>query len=458
MINSKKSIDLKEVSEHIKRRLDSIYPIWRNKLQYFFPYAPASLLEDPPPELILLLGDAFNILNPEESDALKDLLKKLLSEAKDGDKDKKCKKCGGSGKSSDSSSKEQSQSSKEGSGKSSKEGSGKSSKEGSGKSSKGSKCSACGGSGKEGKGKGRKNPTKDPKFKKTETRRTDLEKFLKDTASGHQSTHLEEFKKLPLTYMYSGDYEHEYLQGIEPCVDFALSNLFKKRLLANSRAKEQHNLEEGELDPGELIGAVSGRRDVFCQYNRGKSNKVSVIIGLDHSGSMDSWNKDRSQGEAVVNIISALDRLRIPNCILTYGDETRYIRLFGDSSDWKPPRGFTGSERPQECYHQAVNMFQSRQEKRKILLMFSDGAFWPLQCLEDRKRAKAFRVETYAFSIGTTIETMKEYAEYADEHSYESMQKAYDRIVGWCPRESTYSMEESIYNYMDELIRSPIYG
>jgi hypothetical protein len=523
--SNKKSAEYSADFYDIKSQLTHVYPDWRSKLGYFFPFAPIELVKNPIPEMILLLADAFNIeVSKKDKEELKRQIQQALMES-DAEKEQQRQQ------SKEQSSKQgEGQESKQGEGQESKQGEGQEPKQGEGQEPKqgegqepkqgegqepkqgegqepkqgegqepkqgegqepkqGEGQEPKQGEGQEPKqGEGqepKQGEGQEPKQgegqepKQGEGQEPKQGEGQEPKQGEGQSSASSQSSSGPQTSNKSSEeLRREFLESFassrtdeldqiknmsgipkrssrqittaEPTIDIALSNLFKKRLVAESRTKAKHNLEEGELDSHELIGAVSGRRDVFNQYSRGKANKISFVLCLDASSSM-RGGRCRRQAEAAVNIVSALDRIKIPVCILTFGGSVAYTRPFGDTSSLKiSPTATSGSTNTRLCYSRALDVLLTRPEKRRIMMIVTDGRLIPGNCSTLYKKAQQNRIESYGFAIDDFI----------DPHDHDHAEyygRGYDRAVGYTPDKCYGTLQENLYNYMDDLFQTPIY-
>jgi hypothetical protein len=379
----------------IEQKLTSAYPLWKEKLGMFFPFADYTLWKKPLPEMLLLLAKAFNL---ELSKEAKKEVDKLMGNGKgEGEGD-------------------------EGEGES--EGKGEGEGEGDGETSS-----------KPGK------PSDRIDWHARKTRQELQQEFRKLMQEGSKlgatTDAVGNLGSIPDYREVSDDF-----LDVEPTIENSLANLLKKRLITLSRVTPRYNVEDGELDEDELIGATQKRLDVFQELKDGKSNNIAMMVSLDHSGSM-GGHTDRYQAMAASNIVAALDRLKVPTYVSTFGNGHYRIRGWGDPTPLTAfPAGWSSHEHPQMAYRESVDIFKTRHEKRKLLLIISDGSVWPDQCRKHRNALKQANIEPYLFCLG--------WSPFADGVLPQEYRDAYDSAAFAA---NAAEVESNLYHYIDQLFQ-----
>lgn len=172
-------------------------------------------------------------------------------------------------------------------------------------------------------------------------------------------------------------------------------------LKVQENAKWRSERERGGLDPRSLsrLASNKGYRTVFREHTKTETNNVAVELLIDMSGSMNGTKIHNAKLTAVA-MAEALKDLQIPfevtgfyseydnrviNFARTQGDLGRYNRTteslrlhvfkgFDASSLSGLEKLYVGSQNPDgECVAWAAKRLAERREKRKILIVLSDG-------------------------------------------------------------------------------------
>lgn len=180
------------------------------------------------------------------------------------------------------------------------------------------------------------------------------------------------------------------------------TSVIKSRLVNSLRAMSKRrwvgNKSEGKLDSRKLHRTLIGSSDtVYKQLSEKLDLDVVVGLAIDHSGSMDGYRLELASQAAIV-LGDALNALRIP--FMVYGYSTlpnlkavenqqiyarwcslwiRYYRDFGEAWDTGATRLTAASGEAlnntldAESVQHGVRRLLARPERRKILLVLSDG-------------------------------------------------------------------------------------
>jgi cobalamin biosynthesis protein CobT len=177
----------------------------------------------------------------------------------------------------------------------------------------------------------------------------------------------------------------------------------ERTLKVRENARWSAERERGSLDPRSLakLGSQPNYRTVFREYTKTETNNVAVEILIDMSGSMGRGRMDTAK-KAAVAMAEALKELNIPfevtgfNSVpnrklsqmlrkMTYSESQRFSRKeesldlhifksFDSTSLNGITNLFVGQQNPDgECIFWAAKRLAERREKRKILLVLSDG-------------------------------------------------------------------------------------
>lgn len=99
-------------------------------------------------------------------------------------------------------------------------------------------------------------------------------------------------------------------EAVRPHVNVVASVLVRT-LLADTKARTLHGLTEGKIDVNALSRLRTGQSSVFKKRKKGKDLDTYVEIFVDHSGSM-SGSKIHTATQTCIALAEALERCRIP--------------------------------------------------------------------------------------------------------------------------------------------------
>lgn len=190
-------------------------------------------------------------------------------------------------------------------------------------------------------------------------------------------------------------------RDIMPLVQPIKSQL-ERILKVSENAKWTPERERGSLDPRSLakLGSQPNYRTVFREYTKTQTNNVAVEIMIDMSGSM--GKRMETAKRTAVAMAEALKDLNIPFEITGFNskpdarlrkminemnfDESRRFNRMAESLDLHIFKSFdshslngitnlfVGQQNPDgECVFWAAKRLAQRKEKRKIMLVLSDG-------------------------------------------------------------------------------------
>jgi len=188
-----------------------------------------------------------------------------------------------------------------------------------------------------------------------------------------------------------------YSQGgkryMPPSVNNALANKIRIHLLSEKRSHAQYDQEYGKLDKRNLtrlalppIDGGNWNKKIFYTPRERRDFNTCITLLVDWSGSMDG--KKRNMAGQAANIMNTLfnDKLRIPTQIATFSNRihftdigllkkydarisTKELATRFNMCDWMVSSN-NDADSLWWAYHEAL----SRREKRKIIIVLSDGA------------------------------------------------------------------------------------
>jgi cobalamin biosynthesis protein CobT len=178
-----------------------------------------------------------------------------------------------------------------------------------------------------------------------------------------------------------------------------LAGKLRTKLQVRSKGRYEYGTKFGKLHAGSLHRLVSGRGTeaesrVFRQHVTSDTLDTAVSLLVDCSGSMSGTKYDTACA-AAVSVAMALRPLHIPYNVLGfsteyYGTCRPIINVFNDWNEnvtqdemlrrFGVVAGELQDNSDGDCVAWAANYLQQRKEKRKILIVLSDGApagrFW----------------------------------------------------------------------------------
>ena len=142
--------------------------------------------------------------------------------------------------------------------------------------------------------------------------------------------------------------------------------------------------QNGRLNVTDVMGARGQHFDVFDRWvdNADEATSFEVVVLLDQSGSMNSWNIRRPHldvpaAQACWAIERAMADHEIRTTIIGFGSKTVLLKSADDSftEDAAPLWKSDGGTNISTAVHWATDIFRRSEETNKILLTLTDGQF-----------------------------------------------------------------------------------
>ena len=142
--------------------------------------------------------------------------------------------------------------------------------------------------------------------------------------------------------------------------------------------------QNGRLNVTDVMGARGQHFDVFDRWvdNAEEATSFEVVVLLDQSGSMNSWNiryphLDVPAAQACWAIERAMADHEIRTTIIGFGSKTVLLKSADDSftEDAAPLWKSDGGTNISTAVHWATDIFRRSEETNKILLTLTDGQF-----------------------------------------------------------------------------------
>lgn len=236
----------------------------------------------------------------------------------------------------------------------------------------------------------------------------------------------EDFLLLPDDHhlSHTADFSRGWEGKVPDCVDRAKWGKIKRKLrnmvgpmlgrvqaalMTETESVWQGGYTSGRLDSRRLVAAVAGQETVWRRKTGGMDLDTAVLLLVDCSGSMKEDHKIEQAAETAIVLSAVCDRANVPNAVVGF-DSLNFERaaaLRGSYRDWDEDRhDFRGQRDPAYTYQfkgfdtpserswfgltslsrmafaenadadaiiSAEAMLRRRQERRKVLIVLSDG-------------------------------------------------------------------------------------
>lgn len=198
----------------------------------------------------------------------------------------------------------------------------------------------------------------------------------------------------------AADYD-ELVQGTAAHVN-VLRRTLERALLSTQRRDWDFAREDGRLDTRRFTAALSGRTDVFKERQPTPELNTAVQVVVDMSGSMLQANKNKVATQCTIALAEAMEKTGIKCEVIGFHQPTRDERFNPHGKPytggrWEPiimplfkpfekrlvqckadmaslERLVGGNNADSESLMMAWRRLRVRQEKRKVMIVLSDGA------------------------------------------------------------------------------------